>query len=85
MPALDLTASYGAQGLGGTRAAFAPAPASTARSPGRSPGSYADALRILRNRDYPNWNFAVTLSYPTVRQPGRRRNMRGRACSATRT
>jgi outer membrane protein TolC len=28
------------------------------------PGSYSQALSILRNLDYPNWNFAVTMSYP---------------------
>jgi outer membrane protein TolC len=63
MPALDMTASYGAQGLGGPE---------LVRSGGGLdapvgsivPGGYTDALGILRNLDYPNWNFSVTLSYP---------------------
>ena len=63
MPALDVTASYGAQGLGGPE---------LVRSGGGLdapvgsiiPGNYGQALSLLRNMDYPNWNFAVTLSYP---------------------
>ncbi len=63
MPALDLTASYGAQGLGGPELVRS---GSGLDAPVGSivPGNYADALSILRNLDYPNWNFAVTLSYP---------------------
>jgi outer membrane protein len=63
MPALDVTASYGAQGLGGPElvrsGAGLDAPVGSI-----IPGNYADALAILRNLDYPNWNVAVTLSYP---------------------
>ena len=63
LPALDVTASYGAQGLGGPE---------LVRSGGGLdapvgsiiPGNYGQALSLLRNMDYPNWNFAVTLSYP---------------------
>ena len=63
LPALDVTASYGAQGLGGPELVRS---GSGLDAPVGSilPGSYADALNILRNLDYPNWNFAVTLSYP---------------------
>lgn len=63
MPALDLSASYGAQGLGGPELVRQ---GSGLDAPVGSivPGSYADALSILRNLDYPNWNFALTLSYP---------------------
>ena len=63
MPALDLTTSYGAQGLGGPELVRS---GSGLDSPVGSiiPGNYTDALGILRNLDYPNWNFAVTLSYP---------------------
>ena len=28
------------------------------------PGGYTDALRLLRDRDFPQWNVALTLSYP---------------------
>ena len=63
MPALDVTASYGAQGLGGPELVRS---GSGLDSPVGSiiPGNYGQALSLLRNLDYPNWNFAVTLSYP---------------------
>jgi outer membrane protein TolC len=63
MPALDLTASYGAQGLGGPELVRS---GSGLDAPVGSilPGNYGQALSILRNLDYPNWNFSVTLSYP---------------------
>jgi outer membrane protein len=63
MPALDVTASYGAQGLGGPELVRS---GSGLDAPVGSilPGSYSQALDILRRLDYPNWNFAVTLSYP---------------------
>ena len=63
LPALDMTASYGAQGLGGPELLRSggglDAPVGSIL-----PGTYFDALGILRNLDYPNWNFAVTMSYP---------------------
>jgi outer membrane protein TolC len=63
LPALDVTASYGAQGLGGPELVRQ---GSGLDSPVGSilPGNYFDALSILRRLDYPNWNFNVTLSYP---------------------
>ncbi len=65
MPAVDLTASYGAQGLGGPElvrtGAGLDAPVGS-----KIPGNYLDALSLLRNLDYPNWNFAVTMSYPIL-------------------
>jgi len=63
MPALDVTASYGAQGLGGPELVRSGAGID---SPVGSiiPGNYGQALSLLTNRDYPNWNFAVTMSYP---------------------
>ena len=65
MPALDLTTSYGAQGLGGPELVRSgsglDAPVGSIR-----PGGYVDALGLLRGLDYPNWNFAVTLSYPVL-------------------
>ncbi len=63
MPALDVTTSYGAQGLGGPELVRSgnglDAPVGSIR-----PGGYFDALGLLRNIDYPNWNFNVTLTYP---------------------
>ena len=37
------------------------------------PGGYADALRLLRDRDYPQWNLALSALLPDRRQRGRGR------------
>jgi outer membrane protein TolC len=63
-PALDLTASYGAQGLGGPELIRSGTGIDSSLTGQIRPGGYSDALGILRNLDYPNWNFNVTLSYP---------------------
>ena len=60
LPDLDLVASYGGQGIGGTsiqRAGLGGAIINTI------PGGYTDALRLLFNRDYPSWNVQFNLSY----------------------
>ena len=63
MPAMDLNASYGAQGLGGTQyVRTGPLGAQTISS--ITPGGYLDALRMLGVRDYPTWNLNVSVSYP---------------------
>ena len=65
LPAVDLTASYGAQGLGGpVLARTGTGIGSEATGAIAVPGGYVDALSILRDRQYPNWNFAVNVSYP---------------------
>ena len=65
LPDLDLNASYGAQGIGGT---FFRRSGSGIESQviGTVPGGFFDALSVLSNRDYPNWNFSVTMSYPLM-------------------
>jgi outer membrane protein TolC len=65
LPDLDLNASYGAQGIGGT---FFRRSGSAIDSQviDTIPGGFFDALSVLRQRDYPNWNFSVTLSYPLM-------------------
>ena len=63
MPALDLNASYGAQGLGGT-AIVRTGPLGNQTISQIVPGGYGDALSILRARDYPTWNLNVTMTYP---------------------
>ena len=65
LPDLDLNASYGAQGIGGT---FFRRSGSGIESQviGTVPGGFFDALSVLRQRDYPNWNFSMTLSYPLM-------------------
>jgi outer membrane protein TolC len=76
-PALDLTTSYGAQGLGGPelvrQGSGLDAPVGSIR-----PGGYTDALGLLRGLDYPNWNFAVTLSYPVLASQATAQHARAR-------
>lgn len=63
LPALDLLASYGVQGLGGTQ--FIRAGSGLGSTVvGTIPGGYRDALRLLGARDYPVWNLQLSLSYP---------------------
>ena len=65
MPAVDLTASYGAQGLGGpVLARTGTGIGSEATGAIAVPGGYWDALGILRDRQYPNWNVSLNVSYP---------------------
>ena len=63
LPAVDLQATYGAQGLGGT-AFIRQGSGLGSTVTGTIPGGYADALRTLTGSDYPNWNLAVNISYP---------------------
>ncbi|HUQ89391.1 MAG TPA: TolC family protein [Vicinamibacterales bacterium] len=63
LPALDLNASYGAQGLGGT-AITRTGPLGQQVITSIDPGGYFDALRLLGQRQYPTWNFNVAMSYP---------------------
>jgi len=63
MPALDLNASYGTQGLGGT-AITRTGPLGQQVITSVDPGGYGDALGLLRALEYPTWNFNVTMSYP---------------------
>jgi outer membrane protein len=61
LPALDLNASYGATGQGGVRTERTGLGGAVTQV---TPGGYADALRLLSQRDFPTWNLSVTLSYP---------------------
>ena len=63
MPDLDLNASYGAVGLGGTQYRRQGSGV-TSVIVGTLPGGYGDAWRTLSARDYPTWNFQLNLSYP---------------------
>jgi outer membrane protein len=62
LPAADVSASYGLQGIGGARLVR------DSNLGGQVvdtiPGGYGDALRLLRDRDFPQWNLALSLSYP---------------------
>ncbi len=63
LPALDATLTYGAVGLGGTQY-IRTGSGVTSVITGTVPGGYGDAWKTMTGRDYPNWNAAVTLSYP---------------------
>jgi outer membrane protein TolC len=66
LPALDLTGSYGAAGVGGPqfiRQGLGGVITQTI------PSGYSDALRILTNQTAPTWNFALQLSYPIGSSP----------------
>jgi outer membrane protein len=63
LPELDLTAMYGANGLGGTQFRRTGSGV-TSQIVGTVPGGYGDAWRTLTGRDYPTWNLALNLSYP---------------------
>ena len=82
LPALDLTASYGVPGIGGT--AVHPAPgAASARAPSQIiPGGFSDALSMLATGRAPTWNFRVELQLSARREPRRGGNARARACSS---
>jgi outer membrane protein len=61
LPALDLQATYGLAGVGGTvieRGGLGGAVTNVI------PGGYADALRTLSNLDAPTWALQMNLSYP---------------------
>lgn len=61
MPALDIAASYGLSGLGGTQFARSGLGGAVTRV---VPGGYGDALGNLKGFDAPNWNIALSLNYP---------------------
>jgi len=63
LPELDLTAMYGAAGLGGTQFQRNGSGV-TSQVVGVVPGGYGDAWRTLTGRNYPTWNIALNLSYP---------------------
>jgi outer membrane protein TolC len=66
LPALDLTASYGLAGVGGTqfiRTGLGGQIASTI------PSGYADALSILARQDAPTWNINLNFSFPIGASP----------------
>ena len=62
-PAVDLQVNYGAQGVGGTQF-IRQGSGIGSTIIGEIPGGYSDALSLLRARDFPTWNAAVTVSYP---------------------
>jgi outer membrane protein TolC len=63
LPELDLTAMYGAAGLGGTQFQRTGSGV-TSQIIGTVPGGYSDAWRTLTGRNFPTWNLALNFSYP---------------------
>lgn len=63
MPALDLNASYGAAGLGGTQIQRSGSGIDSVVV-GQLQGGYIDALSSIWDRAYPTWNVSATLTYP---------------------
>jgi outer membrane protein TolC len=61
LPGLDLTATYGLAGIGGTQFIRSGLGGAVTEI---LPGGFSDALRTLRNLDAPTWNLAVSFSYP---------------------
>jgi outer membrane protein TolC len=77
MPALDVNASYGAQGLGGTQFIRQGSGLGSTIT-GTIPGGYADALNLLADRAFPTWNVAMTLSYPVMGSQAEAQHARAR-------
>jgi outer membrane protein len=62
LPALDLAASYGVAGLGGTQ--FERGGLGSTTIVNTIPGGYVDALRNIYGLDAPAWNLQLNLTYP---------------------
>ncbi len=63
LPAVDVTAAYAAQGLGGTQfIRQGTGLGSTVID--TIPLGYSNAWKTLTGRDYPNWNLQLNVSYP---------------------
>jgi outer membrane protein len=63
LPQVDLTATYGMQGIGGTQYTFQGSGATAVRT-GEIPGGYSDALNRLFQRQYPNKLIQINVTYP---------------------
>jgi outer membrane protein len=65
LPDVDAVLSYGAAGLGGVQYLFdKPSGLDRQRIGVAVNGGYGNALSTLFDRDYPNWSFALNVSYP---------------------
>jgi outer membrane protein TolC len=65
LPDVDAIITYGAAGLGGVQYEFdRPSGLDRKRIGVLVNGGYNDALRTLFDREYPNWQFALNVSYP---------------------
>ncbi len=64
LPAVNLVASYGASGVGGTEFDRGGNPLGPVLR--TIPGGYNDALSEAFGRDYPTWSLGVNISYPIL-------------------
>ena len=78
LPALDLTASYGLAGIGGTQFVRPPGAALGAAPSQIIPSGFSDALSLLTDGRAPTWNFLVNFSYPLGTSPAEAGTARAR-------
>ena len=78
LPALDLTASYGLAGIGGTQFVRPPGAALGAAPSQVIPSGFSDALSVLSNGRAPTWNFLINFSYPLGQSPAEAATARAR-------
>jgi outer membrane protein len=78
LPALDLTASYGVAGIGGTQFVRPPGSALGAAPTQVIPSGFSDALSLLTNGRAPTWNFLLNFSYPIGTSPAEASTARAR-------
>jgi outer membrane protein TolC len=64
LPTVDALVTYGASGLGGVQWNLQGQGIEQTRTGILVDGGYTNALRTLFNREYPNWQFALNVSYP---------------------
>jgi outer membrane protein len=69
LPDVDALVTYGASGLGGVQWNLAGSGLDQQRNGVLVNGGYNNALNTLFNRDYPNWQFAMTVNYPIGGNP----------------
>jgi len=78
LPALDLTASYGLAGIGGTQFVRPPGAALGSQPTQIIPSGFGDALSLLSDGRAPTWNFLVNFSYPLGTSPAEAATARAR-------
>jgi outer membrane protein TolC len=78
LPSLDLTASYGLAGIGGTQFVRPPGSALGAAPTQVIPSGYNDALSLLTQGRAPTWNFFLNFSYPIGTSPAEAATARAR-------
>ena len=78
LPSLDLTASYGVAGIGGTQFVRPPGLALGAAPTQVIPSGFTDALSLLGDGRAPTWNFLLNFSYPIGTSPAEAATARAR-------